>query len=241
MADAPTAGDRPEPGPAVTVEGDQVRLHGVGAIRAMAHPARLRVIDELYSGRVERTATELAVLVGLSPSAMSYHLRALERAGIIERAPRRADSRERPWRGRGRTISIDSSEAAASAGDVLVSLAFDRTRELYDAWVDHRRRHRGGRPRRSAVSNGLVWLTAAETGALADEVNEVVERFGRLAADRSGPTDELAVDRIAWLWTAFPDVSALTDGGGDPDREPDQAPTATGRSGSDDHADHEPG
>lgn len=207
VADVPTTGDRPPPDPAVTVEGDQVRLHGVAAIRAMAHPARLRVIDELYSGRVERTATELAALVGLSPSAVSYHLRALERAAIIERAPARPDSRERPWRGRGRTISIDSSERAASAGDVLVSMAFDRTRELYDAWVDHRRRHGGGRSRRSASANGLLWLTDAETGSLIDEVNEVVDHYGRLTADRSGPGD-IDADRIAWLWTVFPDVSA---------------------------------
>ncbi len=239
MAEAPTAGDRPGAGPAVTVDGDRVRLHGVAAIRAMAHPARLRVIDELYSGPVERTATELAALVGLSPSAMSYHLRALERAGIIERGPGRADSRERPWRGRGRTISIDSSEAAANAGDVLVSMAFDRTRELYDAWVDHRRRHRGERPRRSAAGNGLLWLTAAESTTLIDEMNEVVDRYDRLSADRTGPTGDLAAERTAWLWTVFPDVSAFTADG--PDHGPGQAPTATGRSGSDDHADHEPG
>jgi len=41
------------------------------------------VIEEL-SGR-ELTATECAELVGLSPSAMSYHLRSLEKAGIRER------------------------------------------------------------------------------------------------------------------------------------------------------------
>ncbi|MDX6262847.1 MAG: hypothetical protein QOH84_4535, partial [Kribbellaceae bacterium] len=55
------------------------------AIRALAHPARQRIIDELYSGRV-LTATECAELAGLTPSATSYHLRALERWGIIERA-----------------------------------------------------------------------------------------------------------------------------------------------------------
>lgn len=207
VVDEPAVAEPSAPARAVTVEGGQVHLHGVGAIRAMAHPARMRVIDELYSGNVERTATELATLVGLSPSAVSYHLRALERAAVIERAPGRADSRERPWRGRGRTIRIDNSDAAATAGDVLVSMAFDRTRQLYDAWVDHRRRHRGERPRRSASANGLLWLTAAESQDLIDEVNEVVERYGRSTADRSGPGD-VAADRTAWFWTVFPDVSS---------------------------------
>jgi len=48
------------------------------AIRAIAHEARQLVIDELYSGSVI-TATEAAQICGLSPSAMSYHLRALEK------------------------------------------------------------------------------------------------------------------------------------------------------------------
>ena len=47
------------------------------AIKALAHPARLAVIDELFAGR-QLTATECAEIAGLSPSAMSYHLRALE-------------------------------------------------------------------------------------------------------------------------------------------------------------------
>ena len=69
------------------------------AIRALAHPARQRIIDELYSGRV-LTATECAELAGLTPSATSYHLRALERWGSIERAEASADGRERPYNGR---------------------------------------------------------------------------------------------------------------------------------------------
>ena len=36
--------------------------------------------------------------MGLSPSATSYHLRALARAGLVEAAPGRGDGRERWWR-----------------------------------------------------------------------------------------------------------------------------------------------
>ena len=36
--------------------------------------------------------------MGLSPSATSYHLRALARAGLVEAAPGRGDGRERLWR-----------------------------------------------------------------------------------------------------------------------------------------------
>src|SRR3954451_9382135 len=82
------------------------------AIRALAHPARQRVIDELYNGKV-LTATECAEIAGLTPSAMSYHLRALEKWGIIERAEESADGRERPWRSKAASLRIDSTSAGA--------------------------------------------------------------------------------------------------------------------------------
>ena len=62
--------------------GKQVVLSDPRAIKALAHPARLAVIDELFAGR-ELTATECAQVAGLSLSAMSYHLRALEKWGIV--------------------------------------------------------------------------------------------------------------------------------------------------------------
>ena len=55
----------------------KVEITDPKAIRALAHAARLEVISELYSTQVSRTATELATQTGLTPSAMSYHLRAL--------------------------------------------------------------------------------------------------------------------------------------------------------------------
>src|SRR6187551_1519516 len=88
-------------------KGGEVRLTDPGALRALAHPARLTVVDELYQGG-ERTASELAALTGLTPSAMSYHLRALERWGVVERAPARGDKRERPWRAPARALVVDA-------------------------------------------------------------------------------------------------------------------------------------
>ena len=92
----------------------EVKLDDPGALKALAHPARLAVVDELYQG-VERTSSELAELTGLSPSAMSYHLRALERWGIVEHGASRGDGRERPWRAAGRTLSLDPETISAAA------------------------------------------------------------------------------------------------------------------------------
>ena len=64
---------------------EMVVLRDPRAIKALAHPARLAVIDEFFAGR-RLTATECAEIAGLSASAMSYHLRALEKWGIIRRS-----------------------------------------------------------------------------------------------------------------------------------------------------------
>src|SRR2546429_1193282 len=105
------------------------------AIKALAHPARLAVIDELFAGR-QLTATECAEIAGLSPSAMSYHLRALEKWGIVERAEPSGDGRERPWRAAGESLVIDSSEPRASAGaeSMMVTRPIHRTRRDLLDW-----------------------------------------------------------------------------------------------------------
>jgi DNA-binding transcriptional ArsR family regulator len=66
-------------------------------MRALAHPARLALLARL-SHDGPATATECSQSVGLSPSAVSYHLRALARAGLVEAAPGSGDGRERRWR-----------------------------------------------------------------------------------------------------------------------------------------------
>src|SRR5512135_594423 len=91
----------------------EVVLRDPKAIRALAHPARLLVIQRLFSGE-PATATSLAEAAGLSASAMSYHLRALERFGLVERAKPTGDGRERPWRATGRTIRVDSATPTAT-------------------------------------------------------------------------------------------------------------------------------
>jgi DNA-binding transcriptional ArsR family regulator len=76
-------------------------------MRALAHPARLALMAHLgHSGPA--TATECAGVVGLSPSAVSYHLRALAKAGLVEEAPGRGDGREHRWRRTAEPYSIDA-------------------------------------------------------------------------------------------------------------------------------------
>ena len=64
------------------------------ALRALAHPARLAILDHLGAEETA-TATECGAAVGVSASAASYHLRALARFGLVEEAEG-GRGRERP-------------------------------------------------------------------------------------------------------------------------------------------------
>jgi DNA-binding transcriptional ArsR family regulator len=143
------------------------------AIRALAHPARQLIIDELYSGRV-LTATECAELAGLTPSATSYHLRALEKWGIVERAEASGDGRERPWRalGTGLQISSQSAGSARVAGQAMIRTNLDRVIDQFeqlapdDPWDEL-----------SKLNRSRLWLTRAEAGELGQELTDVIEKF----------------------------------------------------------------
>ncbi|MDX2967745.1 ArsR/SmtB family transcription factor [Kribbella solani] len=162
------------------------------AIRALAHPARQQVIDELYNGRV-LTATECAELAGLTPSAMSYHLRALEKWGIIERAEETADGRERPWRSKAASLRIDSTSAGAGrlAGQAIMRTAVDRVLAQFeelsdeDPWDDV-----------SMMSRSRLWLTHDEAVRFGQELSELVDRYKQHRTQSDHPAGTRAVGSL---------------------------------------------
>jgi DNA-binding transcriptional ArsR family regulator len=157
----------------------EVRLRDPGALRALAHPARLMVVDELYQGP-ERTASELARITDLTPSAMSYHLHALEKWGIIERGEAREDGRERPWRASGRSLRWDSdmSVAAAAAQDVIAGGYLEQLREAFRRWTLVEPGEGEVWREVAGLGRSFLWLTEEEAKALSDELSKTIrERF----------------------------------------------------------------
>ncbi len=65
------------------------------AMRALAHPVRLALIDLIGYHEV-LTATEASELIGESPSNCAFHLRTLAKYGFLREAPA-SNRRERPW------------------------------------------------------------------------------------------------------------------------------------------------
>jgi DNA-binding transcriptional ArsR family regulator len=94
-------------------EPNRLELTDPSSLRAMAHPARVVALTHLMHVG-DATATELGEQAGLSASAMSYHLRILERAGLVETAPSRGDGRERVWHAPHAGINMDNDVEASA-------------------------------------------------------------------------------------------------------------------------------
>lgn len=159
----------------------ELRITDPRALRALAHPARQRVITELFSGEV-LTATEAARLCGLTPSAMSYHLRALERWGIVER-DESADGRERPWRATAGAINI-TPEAHRGAGVATSRASVHTWFADLEGDLDRLVDAVGDGESHGMTSRGRLWLTDAEERELREDLHAVVRRHrGRTRRD----------------------------------------------------------
>jgi len=184
-----------------TADEGALRVQDPRHIRALAHPARMAIIDALASGD-ELTATECAELTGLSPSATAYHLKLLQRYDFAEPAPARNDARERPWRATDRRtlVDLDSSTPAGAAAATVLGLALiDRTRALAKAFVATEREEPAEWQDAAFLGNADLWLTAEETRKVTADLVAVLEPYrGRTLADRPDSTRRVRIANMVF-------------------------------------------
>ena len=153
------------------------------SLRVLAHPARQRLLTELYAGEV-LTATEAAELVNLTPSATSYHLRALEKAGMVVRDEATSDARQRPWRAAAESFSIRPEAYRGSGVDVSEA---NLSGWFGDIRAGVERAERGmaaGRDDVGRMSHGRLWLTWEEIKEVGERIAEITDEYkGRTRAD----------------------------------------------------------
>lgn len=144
------------------------------AIRVLAHEVRQQLLDELSGGTV-LTATEAAKRCGITPSAMSYHLRAMERWGLVERVDS-ADGREHPWKLVADSIKIDDAASAGITASVANSLLGTFVRRL-SRTVEEMIERNDPDEHATIVQLGGVYLTDDEVQELDRIVDEAVHRW----------------------------------------------------------------
>jgi DNA-binding transcriptional ArsR family regulator len=186
-------------------------------LRALAHPLRLRLLEELVvndPATDTATATELAERVGESPANCSWHLRQLAKYGYIEEAPGGV-GRERRWRAVLEMRDLDSTDQ-----DIKYSMAADA---VYNMLINHEVQQlrqstawRSSEPSewRDAYGSttGIAWCTAAELRAINDEIFQLLGRyFSRLTDPSSRPDGARLVRFVSWGIPARPYVRDTSD------------------------------
>lgn len=175
------------------------------AMRALAHPIRLRLL-RLVRQRQPVTGAELAEVVGESSASVSYHLGVLARHGFIEPDPAAARSRRhKPWRATYDTETVvgDSTGpiAETAEGALLVAMLAEGRREV-DAYVArHQELPEPWRETAAFLASSVV-LLPAEVDEVAGEVRAVLDRYDR---SHSGAVPEGA-GRVSVSFIAIPDV-----------------------------------
>jgi DNA-binding transcriptional ArsR family regulator len=167
-------------------EADTVRITEPKAIRALAHSARIAMIDALYAGE-QLTATEFAAMTGLTASAASYHLRALERWGFVRRADASGDGRERPWAAAGKYLEIDSLSADPGPLTGSIQALLDRDRSLIATFMAGRAKEPEEWRDELAFVSAKVWLTPDELAEVVASLRDSLEGFRDRTKDGPRP------------------------------------------------------
>lgn len=161
---------------------EQLTIRDPRTLRALAHPARLTIMRHLGDGG-PATATECAEICGLTPSATSYHLRMLARAGLVEEAPNRGDGRERLWQAPSGSIQVevgpDASAEEMAAGRRLVDVFLARDDSAAREWIERSRDESKEWHAASSLFSTHLVLTADELERLTAQVTKLTDRYRR--------------------------------------------------------------
>ncbi|MFJ6569954.1 ArsR/SmtB family transcription factor [Streptomyces sp. NPDC091292] len=154
-------------------------------LKALAHPLRLRILRHLGTTG-PATSTTLAEALGENTGTLSYHLRMLERGGLIEDIPERSGGRERWWRGvRGLDIRRPPQDELTET-ERVVAAELDRLRMEEDIQLAQRfaaeQANSGGWMR---GSRSLSHLTKEELDAFHDDYLTLLARYAHSAEDAS--------------------------------------------------------
>jgi len=100
------------------VNAGQLELTDPAVMRALAHPLRWAILENLlHAGTL--SATQAGVLLGETPANCAFHLRTLARYGLVEEAGG-GKGRERPWRRVNRGFNRHAHRRARGRADGLV-------------------------------------------------------------------------------------------------------------------------
>jgi DNA-binding transcriptional ArsR family regulator len=152
-------------------------------LRAIAHPTRGRILDELGATGPMRAA-DVGEALGIPANQASFHLRQLGKYGVIEPAPEAArDKRDRVWKlpdERGFRLDVKDVEAQPG-GKAAVSVFRSNKAAWAHRLVDEVFSFRKRKDTFSAIVDQTMKLTKDEAAEFMGEVDAVLATW----ADRT--------------------------------------------------------
>ena len=180
--------------------------HDSSALKAFAHPLRMRLYDRLKD-HGPATASMLARATGESTGQTSYHLRQLERHGVVTELKGHGTARERWWEAVGLTFGLDVVDEDATARtsiEVIQRQQVEERARRQLEWIDRQRDEDRGWLEASVSTELTTWLTQQEMLDLNHALATVVEEHGeRARAAREQEGDE-ATRRVKFYALLFP-------------------------------------
>jgi predicted ArsR family transcriptional regulator len=165
-------------------------VHDPRVLRALAHPARTRILGEIEAGGPARAA-DIARELDIPANQASFHLRQLAKYGLVEEAPGEArDKRDRVWKlTRAAELNVRLNELEKEPGGRAAVAVFRRSAA---DWSHHLVDTAINGPEDSGiirtVMHQTVKLTRDEALELQDDLLQLVE--GWIARTRGRDADE---------------------------------------------------
>lgn len=178
---SPRGGKRPPRSAAAPFEklpGEAPHEMDARAMKAFAHPLRMAMYTYL-SDHGAATSTMLAQHLSESTGQTSYHLRQLEKHGLVEEDSGRGTGRERWWKPISFTIRrafVEPDGATSAQLDVLMGHQLQDRFEKLRAWLGHHEEETPEWRDASVDTTSTAQLTSAQARALSRELMEVIER-----------------------------------------------------------------
>jgi predicted ArsR family transcriptional regulator len=187
-----------------TRERTVTRLTDPRALRAYAHPVRMRLMGLLRT-EGPLTATRAADLLGESSGTCSFHLRQLAKYGLVEEAEG-GTGREKPWRATTTSTAWDttgdSTPEMAAATSLLSTVVAEQYFEQLARWLEASPGEPSEWQRAAMLGDRLLYVTPAELEELRDRMREMLDEY----VERDLRPDLRPADArlISWLNIAFP-------------------------------------
>jgi DNA-binding transcriptional ArsR family regulator len=186
----------------VADDGD-LHLTDPRAMRALAHPTRLRLLAELRV-RGPLTVGMLGEAVDEAPGSVSYHVGLLARHGFVEPAPERArDRRERWWRAAHRRTHWEPLDALGdperrAASGVLRRAVFRRYLAVLEDYLESEPALPAEWVAAMASSDSVLHLTSGQLAQLRGDLEALSARWQA----RSDP-DRPGAEAVTLVYQAF--------------------------------------